>query len=219
MDGQSGEAETSSGLLDLAVYYSPLLALPGLTLMQRLFICLPLLLVGCADNSGNSSESRADLESTPHREEQQNPNHVAVVVHDENFEELVLKSELPVLVDFWAPHCAPCLKVAPAIEQLARRYKGRAVVAKVNTENSPELFDKFVPQFIPHFAYFKAGEMVDQQEGLPSPDVDASVAVLEMKLKALIPEILEDEQPEAPVSPRAEDVSESNTAADTPVLE
>ena len=171
--------------------------------MRHFIICLPLplLLIGCAEDVSElppDPELQAARDSKPHTKDKQDPDHVAVVVHDEDFEQLVLKSELPVLVDFWAPHCAPCLKVAPAIEELAVRYKGRAIVAKVNTDNNPELFDKYVPQFIPHFAYFKAGEQVDQQEGLPSPDVEASVAVLELKLKALIPEILEDETSAVP---------------------
>lgn len=179
--------------------------------MRHFIICLPLLLIGCAEDVSelpSDPELQAVRDHKPEEKDKQNPDHVAIVVHDEDFEQLVLQSELPVLVDFWAPHCAPCLKVAPAIEELAVRYKGRAMIAKVNTENNPELFEKYVPQFIPHFAYFKAGEQVDQQEGLPSPDVEASVAVLELKLKALIPEILEGNSSSEP-APGAEDDSPS----------
>ncbi|MGA2112506.1 MAG: thioredoxin [Anaerolineales bacterium] len=91
-------------------------------------------------------------------------------VTDEAFERAVLKSPLPVLVDFWAPWCGPCQMVAPSLEAIARDYEGRLVVAKVNTDENPEWATRFGVQGIPTMLLVKDGKVVQRQVGaLPMP--------------------------------------------------
>jgi len=90
---------------------------------------------------------------------------MAIEVTDLNFEEVVLKSDKPVLVDFWAEWCGPCRMVAPVVAELAEEYKNRAVVAKVNVDNNPETSVKFGIRNIPTILFFKGGEVVDKQVG------------------------------------------------------
>jgi thioredoxin 1 len=90
---------------------------------------------------------------------------MALELTDANFEELVLKSDKPVLVDFWAEWCGPCRMVGPAVEEIAKEYDGRAVVGKVNVDNNPEISTKFSIRSIPALLFFKNGEIVDRQIG------------------------------------------------------
>lgn len=90
------------------------------------------------------------------------------VVHlrDDNFESEVTKSELPVVVDFWAPWCGPCRALAPIIERLATRFAGRMKVCKLNTDESPETPGRFNIHGIPTLIVFKNGVEVDRIVGL-----------------------------------------------------
>lgn len=91
-------------------------------------------------------------------------------VTDEAFEKAVLKSELPVVVDFWAPWCGPCLQVAPALEKLAGEYAGKVLVAKVNTDENPSWAGQFGVQGIPTMLFMADGKLVHRQVGaLPEP--------------------------------------------------
>ena len=90
---------------------------------------------------------------------------MALEITDANFEELVLKSDKPVLVDFWAEWCGPCRMVGPAVEELAKEYSGKAIVGKVNVDNNPGLSMKFGIRNIPALLYFNKGEIVDKQIG------------------------------------------------------
>jgi len=89
-----------------------------------------------------------------------------LTVTDENFETEVLKSDKPVLVDFWASWCGPCVIAAPEIEALAREMAGRALVLKVDTEAHPDLAARFRIQSIPNFVVFRGGKQVMQRAGL-----------------------------------------------------
>jgi thioredoxin 1 len=101
-------------------------------------------------------------------------------VSDETFEQLVLNSPLPVLVDFWAPWCGPCRMIAPIVEDLAAKYEGRAVIAKVNTDESPQVPTDLGIMGIPTLILFQDGQEVDRVVGFVPGNT------LEGKLKALI---------------------------------
>jgi thioredoxin 1 len=91
-------------------------------------------------------------------------------VSDADFEEKVLNSALPVIVDFWAPWCGPCKMVAPILDKLANEYGDQLVIAKVNTDESPEWAMQFGVQGIPTMLAFTNGELMRQQVGaLPEP--------------------------------------------------
>lgn len=90
---------------------------------------------------------------------------------DQNFEEEVLKSDVPVLVDFWAPWCGPCKLQGPIVEELANDYEGKAVkIGKLNVDENQETSGKFQIMSIPTLAIFKNGEMVQQMIGLHDKD-------------------------------------------------
>ncbi len=87
---------------------------------------------------------------------------------DENFEAEVLKSSEPVLVDFWAEWCGPCLRLAPTIDKLAADYAGRVKVGKLNTDSNHNVAMKYGISSIPTVMLFKNGEMVQRIVGLRS---------------------------------------------------
>lgn len=87
---------------------------------------------------------------------------------DGNFEQEVLKSPLPVLVDFWAPWCGPCRMVAPVIDELANEYAGKIKVVKVNTDENGEVPAMYGIRGIPTLGIFKEGKLVDGIVGAAS---------------------------------------------------
>ena len=96
---------------------------------------------------------------------------MAIELTDANFEEVVLNSEKPVLVDFWAEWCGPCRMVGPIVEELAGEYEGRAVIGKVNVDHNREVSMKFGIRNIPTLLVFKGGEVVDKQVGVAPKNV------------------------------------------------
>ncbi|KFD39889.1 thioredoxin [Schleiferia thermophila str. Yellowstone] len=96
---------------------------------------------------------------------------MALELNETNFEELVLKSDKPVLVDFWAEWCGPCRVIAPTIEELAKDYAGKAVVGKLNVDNNMSIASKFGIRNIPTLLIFKNGEVVDKHVGVASKNV------------------------------------------------
>ncbi|MGD8814652.1 MAG: thioredoxin [Anaerolineales bacterium] len=91
-------------------------------------------------------------------------------VTDAAFEKVVLQSDIPVLVDFWAPWCAPCLMVAPLLEKIANEHDGELVIAKVNTDEHPEWASKLGVMGIPTMLFVSGGNIIHRQVGaLPEP--------------------------------------------------
>ena len=93
-----------------------------------------------------------------------------IEVNEANFERDVLQSNQPVLVDFWAEWCGPCHAIAPAVANLANEFDGRAVVAKLNADEYPEILQSFGIMGIPTLIYFKNGQEVDRVVGLTRYD-------------------------------------------------
>jgi len=103
-----------------------------------------------------------------------------VKIDDGNFGQIVLKSEIPVLVDFWAPWCAPCRMVAPVVEELAEEYDGRVSFAKLDVDQNPKTASKYRIMSIPSLIIFKNGQPVSQIVGYKPKaelkrDLDAAI--------------------------------------------
>ncbi|HMQ00882.1 MAG TPA: thioredoxin [Cyclobacteriaceae bacterium] len=103
----------------------------------------------------------------------------AIELNDSNFDE-ILKSDKPVLVDFWAEWCGPCKMIGPIVEELAKDYDGKAVIGKVNVDENPTVAGKFGIRSIPTLLVFKDGQIVDKQVGA------VPKGVLAQKLEAAI---------------------------------
>ena len=103
-----------------------------------------------------------------------------VHVSDETFEATVLKSTLPVIVDFWAPWCGPCRMVAPVLDEVAKEYAGKVIVAKVDTDQHSQWATKYGVRGIPTMLFVKGGQVIDQQVGAVPKQVITS------KLKSML---------------------------------
>ncbi|PKL79831.1 MAG: thioredoxin [Candidatus Melainabacteria bacterium HGW-Melainabacteria-1] len=86
-------------------------------------------------------------------------------VTDQNFDAEVIKSDLPVLVDFWAPWCGPCRLISPIVEELAKEYEGKLKIVKLNTDDNPDTATNYHISGIPSLLLFKDGQVADQKVG------------------------------------------------------
>ena len=89
-------------------------------------------------------------------------------VTDADFEEKVLQSDIPVLVDFLADWCAPCKSIEPAVKEIAKEYQGKVIVVKMDVSDNPKTTRKYAVKSVPTFIIFKDGEVVDIEAGLSS---------------------------------------------------
>ena len=99
-----------------------------------------------------------------------------IVLTVDNFKTEVLESDMPVLVDFWAPWCGPCKMLGPVISAIAEKYEGKIKVGKYNVDDSTEYAEKYYVESIPAVKIFKSGEVVNESMGfVPQPKIEALI--------------------------------------------
>lgn len=137
-----------------------------LRILSLLLCSVMIAVTGCSDiqvDPDSSDASSANTQTSWHRED----GHMTVEVTAENYEALV-NSGTPVLLDFWATWCGPCVALTPTLEELAKEYDGELIIGKVNVDEQSKLADKFNVSPIPALFYLKDGEIVGDQTGLKS---------------------------------------------------
>ncbi len=90
---------------------------------------------------------------------------MALEITDKNFKELVVSSDKPAMLDFWAPWCGPCRMIAPFVEEIAKEFEDKAVIGKVDVDNNPDIAGTYGIRNIPTVLFIKDGKVVDKQVG------------------------------------------------------
>ncbi len=96
---------------------------------------------------------------------------MAVELTDKNFEEIAGQTDMPVMIDFWAAWCGPCRMVGPIVDEISKDYEGKAIIAKVNVDENPDVSMKYGIRNIPTILFLKNGEVVDKSVGVVPKDV------------------------------------------------
>ena len=91
---------------------------------------------------------------------------MALNINDNEFKKEVIESNIPVLVDFWAPWCGPCRMIAPTIEEISNEYEGKIKVVKINTDENPQTASEYQISAIPTLLFFKSGKVVKEIVGV-----------------------------------------------------
>ena len=142
----------------------PVTALLGILGMLSLVV-----LVGCeakrADSAPAANSGTKSAATAPAAPAGGSESHFAKVITEASFEADVLTSDQVVMVDFWAPWCGPCRTIAPSVEEIAKEYEGKAVIAKLDVDNAQAIATKYEVNGIPALLFFKNGEVVDRIVG------------------------------------------------------
>jgi len=109
-----------------------------------------------------------------------------IEITDQNFNELIMQAEVPVLLDIWAPWCGPCQMIGPLVDELAEDFEGRALIGKVNVDSNPKISEMFGIKSIPTLIFMQKDEVVQRFSGLvPKPNMTEILEELIKERKAL----------------------------------